>query len=82
MNYKKGDIVATDSGKYVMIIKKQLSYDCAEIIVICNTEEVFFNSKGWFTRLATTKEKERLCRLLLEEGYTWDEENLKLIQEL
>lgn len=82
MNYKKGDIVATNSGNYVMIIEKQLSYNCAEIIIICNTERAYFSSKGWFDRLATTEEKERLFKLLLKEGYTWDEENLELIQEL
>lgn len=82
MNFKKGDIVATNSGSFVMIIKKQLSYDCAEVIVVCDMEGVYLCSKGWFNRLATTEEKERLFRLLLEKGYTWDEENLELIQEL
>lgn len=82
MNYKKGDIVVTNSGSYVMIIKEQLSYDCAEIITICDTKEAYFCSKGYFNRLATTEEKERLFRLLLYKGYTWDEEKIELIQEL
>lgn len=82
MNYKKGDIVATNSGDYVMIIKKQLSYDCAEIITICNKRKAYFCSRGWFNRLATTEEKKLLFRLLLDKGYTWDEEKLELIQEL
>ena len=82
MSYKKGDIVAIDNGTFVMIIKKQFSYDCAEIIAICDTETVYFCPRGWFDRLATKEEKERLFKLLLDKGISWDEENLQLIQEL
>lgn len=83
MNYKKGDIVATDSGSCVMILKESTNHNNAPIYAGCNLFDVYINvSKGWFNRLATIEEKERLFRLLLEKGYTWDEENLELIQEL
>ena len=82
MNYKRGDIVATSPGGYVMIIKEQLSYDCAEVFAICDTEKAYFYHRGWFSRLATKEEKARLFWLLSKQGYTWDEENLELIQEL
>lgn len=82
MNYRKGDIVATRSGDYVMIIKEQLSYDCAEVIAMCDRKEAYFYYRGWFSRLATKEEKARLFWLLQKKGYTWDEVNLELIQEL
>lgn len=82
MNYRRGDIVATDPGAYVMIVKEQLSYNCAEVIVMCDEKEAYFYHRGWFNRLATKEEKERLFYFLQKKGYTWDEENLELIQEL
>lgn len=82
MNYRRGDIVATHSGGYVMIIKEPLSYDCAEVIVMCDEKESYFTHRGWFNRLATEEEKELLFLLLQKKGYTWDEENLELTQEL
>lgn len=82
MNYKKGDIVATEPGTYVMIVKERLSYNCAEVIIMCDEREAYFANRGWFNRLATEEEKARLLSLLQKKGYTWDEENLELIQEL
>lgn len=82
MNFKKGDIVATQTGGYVMIIKEPLSYDCAKVFAICDVKRAYFGHTGWFSRLATKEEKARLLWLLQKEGYTWDEENLELIQEL
>lgn len=80
--YKKGDFVATNSGDYVMIIKEQISFDCAYIFAICSSNYVSFGGKGWFDRLATEEEKRRLINLLLQKGYTWDEESLQLINEI
>ena len=82
MNYRRGDIVATRFGDYVMIIKEQLSYNCAEVIAMCDEKKAYFAHRGWFNRLATEEEKTRLLLLLQKKGYTWDEENLELIQEL
>lgn len=83
MNYKKGDVVATVTGFYVMIIKDQIESNCATVYAICDTEEVYLNCyRGWFSRLATEEEKDMLFQLLYKEGYSWDEENLQLIQEL
>ena len=80
--YKKGDFVDTNRGTYVMIIEEQISYDCAKVFVICNNNYIFFPNKGWFDRLATEEEKQRMTNLLLQNGYTWDEENLQLINEI
>lgn len=80
--YKKGDFVATDSGRYVMILEEQISFDCAKVFVIHSDDNIYFPSKGWFNRLATEEEKRRLINLLLQHGYTWDEENLQLINEI
>lgn len=82
MNYRRGDIVATNTGGYVMIIKEPLSYDCAEVFAICDMEKAHVTRRGWFNRLATKEEKARLFYFLQKKGYTWDEENLELIQEL
>lgn len=80
--YKKGDFVATDTGKYVMILEEQISFDCGKVFVIHSDDYIYFPSKGWFSRLATEEEKRRLINLLLQNGYTWDEENLQLINEI
>ena len=80
--YKKGDFVATNSGDYVMIIEEQISFDCAKVFVISTYNHIYFVNKGWFNRLATEEEKRRLINLLLQKGYTWDEENLQLINEI
>ena len=82
MNFKRGDIVATTTGGSVMMIKEPLSYDCAEVFAICDMQEAYDAHRGWFSRLATKEEKARLFYLLQKKGYTWDEENLELIQEL
>ena len=82
MNYRRGDIVATHSGGYVMIVKEPRSYDCAKIFAICDMREAYITQEGWFSRLATKEEKARLFYLLQKKGYTWDEETLELIQEL
>lgn len=82
MNYSRGDFVATEPAVYVMIIREQLSYDCAEVVAMCDEKEAYFAHRGWFNRLATEEEKARLLLLLQKKGYTWDEENLELIQEL
>lgn len=80
--YKKGDFVATNRGDFVMIIKEQISFDCATVFVICTKNNLYFASKGWFNRLATEEEKQRMINLLLQAGYTWDEETLQLINEI
>lgn len=83
MNYKKGDIVSSYLGEWVMIINYCISDDNARVFAICNTHNLFVgNYYGWFHRPATKEEKSRLFNLLLEKGYTWDEENLELINEL
>lgn len=83
MNYKKGDIVVTNSGEWVMIIKESTAYDHTKVFAICSRDSLFVGCYcGWFSRLATGKEKTRLFDFLLKKGYTWDEENLELIQEL
>lgn len=83
MNYKRGDIVSSLSGEWVMIINDRIMNGHARIFAICNTSELFVgNYCGWFSRLATEEEKSRLFNFLLKEGYSWDEENLQLIQEL
>ena len=83
MNFKKGDIVANDSGSCVMILKESTNHNNAPIYAGCDLLDVYTNvSRGWFNRLATKEEKARLFYLLQKKGYTWDEENLELIQEL
>ena len=82
MNYKRGDFVATHSGFYVMIIKEPTNSDNSIIYVGCDLTSIFFTQRGWFSRRATKEEKSRLIWLLSKKGYTWDEENLELTQEL
>lgn len=83
MNYKKGDIVSSPTGEWVMIINDRIVYDHARVFAICNRHTIYIGDYyGWFSRLATEEEKSRLFNFLSKNGYTWDEENLELIQEL
>lgn len=41
MNYKKGDIVATPTGEWVMIINDHITYDHAGVFAICNRDTLF-----------------------------------------
>ena len=83
MSYKKGDIVSSAYGAWVMIIKDRIMNGHARVFAICDTDTLYVGEYyGWYDRLATEEEKNRLFKFLLKKGYSWDEENLQLIQEL
>lgn len=82
MKFKKGDFVSTESGSWTFIIKEPIHDGHAFVYAGKTANELVDNTVGWFKRLATLKEKRDLLNLLAQKGYSWDEENLELINEI
>lgn len=80
--FKKGDFVSTETGAWTFIVKEPLDYGHANIYIGKCFKGLVYANEGWFSRLATPKEKEDLLNLLAKEGLSWDEENLELINEI
>ena len=76
--FKDGDIVATNDGYFIGIIKvkdnKQVNTYCA----IDYREYFRINVDYTFNRLATEKEKEKLFQAIKDSGHRWDEETKTL----
>jgi hypothetical protein len=74
--FKDGDIVATNDGKYIAIIKN----NGGKYYVCCHTNVNYFNidRSGWFDRLATEEEKEKLFQYIKDNGYKWNAETKTL----
>ena len=74
-----GDILATNDGKFVAIIKKNGGkYYCS-----CYTNGNYFvtDYSGWFDRFATEEEKAKLFQVIKDNGYRWNPET-KTLEEL
>ena len=74
-----GDIVATNDGKFIAIIKKNGGkYYCS-----CYTNGNYFitDYSGWFDRFATEEEKAILFQAIKDHGYRWNPET-KTLEEL
>lgn len=73
-----GDILATNDGKFIAIIKKNGGkYYCC-----CHTNGTYFviDGSGWFDRLATEEEKQILFDAIKANGYCWDVETKALVK--
>lgn len=83
--FKNGDVVATNSGTWIGIVEKQES-DIAMtthcVIKDTGDFEAYLEEKGrWcFSRLATEEEKQRLFKVIEDNGYKWDAERKCLIK--
>lgn len=74
-----GDILATNDGKFIAIIKKNGGkYYCC-----CHINGTYFviDGSGWFDRLATEEEKQKLFDAIKANGYKWSAET-KTLEEL
>jgi hypothetical protein len=74
--FEDGDIVATYDGKYIAIIKN----NDGKYYVCCHLNSNYFhlNQSGWFDRLATEEEKQRLFQAIKDNGYKWNAETKTL----
>lgn len=81
--FKDGDVMATDSGMWVGIVKKLSGGDTYEVYVGINT--YYTNSLKYgslsFSRPATEEEKQKLFDAIKVNGYKWNEET-KTLEEL
>lgn len=81
--FKDGDVVATHSGTWIGIVEKQES-DIAMtthcVLKDTGDFEAYLEEKGrWcFSRLATEDEKQRLFKVIEDNGYKWDAERKTL----
>lgn len=74
--FKDGDIVATNDGKYIAIIKN----NGGKYYVCCHPNVNYFHidRSGWFDRLATEEEKATLFQAIKDNGYKWNAETKTL----
>lgn len=74
--FKDGDIVATNDGKYIAIIEN----NGGKYYVCCHPNVNYFNidGSGWFDRLATEEEKATLFQAIKDNGYKWNAETKTL----
>lgn len=79
--FNDGDIVATDSGRWLGIIKNK--YDFEYYTVHCAIDyafnDIFYRCGEYrFSRLATEEEKETLFQAIKDNGYRWNPETKTL----
>lgn len=74
--FEDGDIVATYDGKYIAIIKNNDGkyYACCHL----NSNYFHIDQSGWFDRLATEEEKQKLFQIIKDKGYKWNDQIKKL----
>lgn len=78
--FKDGDIVATNNGEYIFMLKKAHTYSgtCYFGIVVNGAFLMTKESKWYFNRLATEEEKQKLFQAIKDNGYKWNEETKTL----
>lgn len=77
--FKDGDILATNDGLFIAIIKKNGGkYYCC---CYKNGDYFITDYSGWFDRFATEEEKEKLFQAIKDNGYHWNNET-KTLEEL
>ena len=79
--FKDGDIVATDSGRWLGIIKNKYNseYYTVHCAIDYTFNDIFYRCGEYrFSRLATEEEKEKLFQAIKENGYKWDAETKTL----
>ena len=82
--FKPGDIVITNHNEYAFIYSGENDnyWECY-CGVYCGTRDLCINSKQWSDkshniRLATEEEKEKLFKVIKDNGYEWDAETKTL----
>lgn len=79
--FKDGDIVATDSGRWLGIIKNKYNseYYTVHCAIDYTFNDIFYRCGEYrFSRLATEEEKSKLFQAIKENGYKWNEETKTL----
>ena len=77
--FVEGDIVSTESGIYIGIVKStEDSHRCHTFCSTNDKGEFIENIDFLFSRFATEKEKEKLFQVIKDNGYTWNAETKTL----
>lgn len=79
--FKDGDIVVTDSGRWLGIIKNKYNseYYTVHCAIDYTFNDIFYRCGEYcFSRLATEEEKQKLFDAIKENGYKWNAETKTL----
>lgn len=79
--FKDGDIVATDSGRWLGIIKNKYNseYYTVHCAIDYTFNDIFYRCGEYrFSRLATEEEKQKLFQAIKDNGYKWNTETKTL----
>lgn len=78
--FKDGDIVATENGFFIGIIKVKNDVSFETYCAINNVGSFTINTPYYFGRFATEEEKQMLFEAIEENGYKWDSNKKELIK--
>lgn len=71
--FVEGDIVSTECGIYIGIVKStEDSHSCDVFCAINDNDDLFIDKNFLFSRFATEEEKEKLFKVIKNNGYHWD----------
>lgn len=76
--FKDGDIVATEHGVFIGIVKVKNNGSYETYCAINGVGSLLTNTSDCYERLATEEEKELLFQAIKENGYKWNEETKTL----
>ena len=77
--FVEGDIVSTESGMYIGIVKStEDNHHCYTFCSINNEGDFFIDVTFLFSRFASENEKAKLFQAIKAEGYRWDAETKTL----
>ena len=76
--FKDGDIVATENGLFIGIIKIESGMQRYAYVSINNVNNLSRNAPYIFERLATEEEKQKLFNAIKDNGYKWNVEQKTL----
>lgn len=86
--FKDGDIVASNNGDYIFMLKKAHTYKDDDVYNVYNGTCYFVlasakflltkEGKWYFNRLATEEEKQKLFQAVKDNGYRWNNETKSL----
>ena len=77
--FVKGDIVATESGMFIGMVKSTKdNRHCDTFCTINDRRHFFIDNNFLFSRLATEEEKQKLFKAINDNGYKWNAETKTL----
>lgn len=77
--FVEGDVVSTETGMYIGIVKStEDSHECCTFCSVHGKQDFHVGRKLFFSRLATTEEKQIMFDIIKANGYRWNPETKTL----